>query len=69
MPTRYAVRAGLGRGRGQRVRVDVDDLAGLAGPAGVDQLVAGGDDHHPRAGPDHDVPDAGGGEDRDHAPA
>ncbi len=59
------VRAGLRRRRGQRVRVDVNDLAGLAGPADVDQLVAGGHDHDPGARPDHHGADAGGGEHRD----
>ena len=62
MPDPVRERARLHRGGGQRVRVGVDHLAGLAGPADVDQLVAGGHHDHPRAGPDHHVPDAGGGE-------
>ena len=57
-------RAHLGGGGGQRVRVGVHHLTGLAAPAHVDEFVAGGHDDHPGAGPDHDVPDAGGGEDR-----
>ena len=58
-------RARLRRRGGQRVRVGVHHLTGLAAPAHVHQFVAGGHDHHARAGPHHDVPDAGGGEHRD----
>jgi hypothetical protein len=59
-------RARLDRGRGERVRVGVHHLTGLAGPAHVDEFVTGGHHDHPGAGPDDHVPDPGGREDRHH---
>ena len=65
MPMRYACAPASAAAAVRRVRVRVDDLAGLAGAADLDELVAGGEQHHARAGPHHEVPDAGRGEHRD----